>query len=364
MKLTDLFPHPVIQGPMAGGANTPAMVAGVSNAGGLGSLGASLLTPTVLREQVAQIRALSDKPFAINLFVQATPEPSTADIEQGAALLQPVWASLGWESLPIPTKWCENFDEQFAAVLELRPAVASFTFNILAAQQVEALHAAGIAVVGTATTLAEAQAWQAVGADALVASGIESGGHRGTFLLPQTEATQSVWELAAEVCPALTIPVILAGGFMHGADIAAAQKVGAQAVQMGTAFLVTDESGIHPAYKQRLIDAAKVDAAKVDAAKVDAAAAGSQTRLTRSFSGRYARGLDNRFMQVMTAVEAQVPAYPVQNALTGSIRAAAAKANDTELMSLWAGTQVQRARAMPVAQLMAVLLQELQQAKA
>ncbi len=349
MKLTDLFPHPVVQGPMAGGANTPAMVAGVSNAGGLGSLGASLLTPTVLREQVAQIRSLTDKPFAINLFVQAAPEPSAAEVAQGAALLQPVWASLGWDSLPIPAKWCENFDEQFATLLELRPAVASFTFNILTAQQVDALHAVGIAVVGTATTLAEAKAWQAVGADALVASGIESGGHRGTFLVPQTEATQSVWELAAEVCPALTIPVILAGGFMHGADIAAAQKIGAQAVQMGTAFLVTDESGIHPAYKQRLIDSA---------------AMGSQTRLTRSFSGRYARGLDNRFMQMMAAMEQQVPAYPVQNALTGSIRAAAAKANDTELMSLWAGTQVQRARAMPVAQLMVTLLQELERAGA
>lgn len=355
MKLTDLFPHPVVQGPMAGGANTPAMVAGVSNAGGLGSLGASLLTPTVLREQVAQIRALTDKPFAINLFVQTTPEPSAAEVAQGAALLQPVWASLGWDSLPIPAKWCENFDEQFATVLELRPAVASFTFNILTGQQVDALHAAGIAVVGTATTLAEAKAWQAVGADAVVASGIESGGHRGTFLGPQTQARQSVWELAPEVCAHLTLPVILAGGFMSGADIAAAIKVGAQAVQMGTAFLVTDESGIHPAYKQRLIEVAKDDVAKADAA-------GNPTRLTRSFSGRYARGLDNRFMQMMAAVEAQVPAYPVQNALTGSIRAAAAKANDTELMSLWAGTQVQRARAMPVAQLMATLLQELQQA--
>jgi nitronate monooxygenase len=357
MKLTDLFPHPIVQGPMAGGANTPAMVAGVSNAGGLGSLGASLLTPVVLREQVAQIRALSDRPFAINLFVQATPEPGAAEIAQGAALLQPVWASLGWDSLPIPTKWCENFDEQLATVLELRPAVASFTFNILSAQQVEALHAAGIAVVGTATTLAEAQAWQAVGADAVVASGIESGGHRGTFLVPQTEAQQSVWELAAEVCANLTIPVILAGGFMSGADIAAAQKVGAQAVQMGTAFLVTDESGIHPAYKQRLIDVANPVANTTPGMD-------NPTRLTRSFSGRYARGLDNRFMQMMAAVETQVPAYPVQNALTGSIRAAAAKAADTELMSLWAGTQVRRARAMPVAQLMAALLQELQQAKA
>jgi nitronate monooxygenase len=192
----------------------------------------------------------------------------------------------------------------------------------------------------------EALAWQAVGADAVVASGIESGGHRGTFLVPQEAATQSVWELGPQVCAVLTIPVILAGGIMHGSDIARALALGAQAVQMGTAFLVTDESGIHPAYKQRLIAAASD---------------GTTTRLTRTFSGRYARGLENRFMQMMAGVESDLPAYPVQNALTGPIRAQAGKLNNTEFMSLWAGTEVARARAMPVAELMAMLLQEWQQ---
>jgi nitronate monooxygenase len=347
--LSDLFPHPIVQGPMAGGANTPAMVAAVSNSGALGASGVSLLSPKVLREHVAQIRALTDKPFALNLFVQQTPNPSADEIAQGIALLKPIWSELGWESLPVPEKWCENFDEQFATLLELRPAVASFTFNILESAQVAALHSVGILVVGTATTTAEALAWQAVGADAVVASGIEAGGHRGTFLGPQTAATQSVWELAPEVCAALSIPVILAGGMMHGKDIAAAMKLGAQAVQMGTAFLVTDESGIHPAYKQRLIDEGK---------REDGSENPPATRLTRSFSGRYARGLDNRFMQLMAAVEAQVPAYPVQNALTGSIRAAAGKAGQTEFMSMWAGMRVQHARAMPAAQLVAQLVQE------
>ena len=347
MQLTDLFPHPIIQGPMAGGANTPAMVAAVCNAGGLGSLAASLLSPAVISEQVAQIRALSTKPFAINLFVQQTPAPTDDEIAQGVALLKPVWSALGWETLPLPAKWCESFEAQFALLLELKPAVASFTFNILSAAQVEALHAAGIKVVGTVTTLAEALAWQAVGADAVVASGIEAGGHRGTFLVPQQAATQSVWELGAEVCAALSIPVILAGGMMNGMDIARALKMGAQAVQMGTAFLVTDESGIHPAYKQRLINAGPDQAS---------------TRLTRSFSGRHARGLENRFMHLMAEVESRVPAYPVQNALTGSIRAHAGKVADTEMMSLWAGTRVHLTRAMAVKDLMALLLEELQQA--
>jgi nitronate monooxygenase len=347
-KLRDLFAHPIVQGPMAGGANTPAMVAAVSNSGGLGSIGASLLAPNVLREHVAQIRAKTQQPFAINLFVQQTPQPSAEDIAHACKLLQPVWAELAWESLPVPEKWCESFDAQFATLLELRPAVASFTFNILSAAQVAQLHSENILVFGTATTLAEALAWQALGADAVVASGIEAGGHRGTFLGPQMDATQSVWELGQEVCAALSIPVILAGGIMHGKQIAAALKLGAQAVQMGTAFLVTDESGIHPAYKQRLLDQAATPPALRTA-----------TRLTRSFSGRYARGLENRFMQLMAAVEAQVPAYPVQNALTGSIRAAAAKAANTELMSLWAGAQVHEVRAMPAAQLMTQLMTEL-----
>jgi nitronate monooxygenase len=350
MRLTDLCPHPIIQGPMAGGANTPAMVAAVSNAGGLGSLGASLLAPNVIKAQVEQIRSLTDKPFAINLFVQETPQPIAEIVAQAAGLLEPVWRELGMPHLTVPEKWCEDFAAQFAMLLELKPAVASFTFNILQFEQVQALHEAGILVVGTATTLAEAEAWQALGADAAVASGIEAGGHRGTFLVPQGEATLSVWDLAKQVCPALQIPVILAGGMMDGKDIAAALKLGAQAVQMGTAFLVTEESGIHAAYKQRLIDCA---------AMLNLA---NPTRQTRAFSGRYARGLENRFMAIMQEAEMQVPAYPVQNALTGSIRAHAAKVGNTEFMSLWAGMQVARARPMPCAQLMQTLVQEWQAA--
>jgi nitronate monooxygenase len=327
---------------MAGGANTPAMVAAVSNSGGLGSLGASLLTPSVIAEQVAQIRALTDKPFAINLFVQAMPQPTVQQVAQGCELLRPVWSSLGWSELPQPAKWCEDFAAQLDCLIELRPAVASFTFNILERAQVERLHAAGILVVGTVTTVAEAQAWQAVGADAVCASGVEAGGHRGTFLGPQEAATLTSMALLPAVCAAVRIPVIAAGGIMDGRDIAAALALGAQAVQMGTAFLVTEESGIHPAYKQRLLTAGD-----------------HPTRLTRAFSGRYARGLENRFMHIMQAVEPEVPPYPIQNALTGSIRAAAGKSGDTELMSLWAGAEVRRARGMPAVRLMETLVQEL-----
>jgi nitronate monooxygenase len=342
MDVLSLMEFPIIQGPMAGGACTPALVAGVSNAGGLGSLPGSLLAPAAIREQVVQIRALTDRPFLLNFFVQQTPAPTQAEIDAGVELLRPVWESLGWSELPIPQQWCQDFEAQFEALLALRPAAASFTFNILTASQLERLHSAGIAVIGTATTVDEALAWETVGADAVVASAIEAGGHRGTFLGAQEDATLPARALWPQVARAVGIPVIAAGGIMTGVDIADALAVGARAVQMGTAFLVTDESGIAPVYKQKLLSGRHLT-----------------TRLTRSFSGRYARGIENRFMDQMKSVEAQVPAYPVQNALTGSIRAAAAKNGDPELMSLWAGAEVGRARALSVAQLMQTLVAEM-----
>jgi nitronate monooxygenase len=209
---------------------------------------------------------------------------------------------------------------------------------------VRRLHDAGIYVIGTATRVDEALAWQQAGADAVVASGTEAGGHRGTFIGDQRDATLGAIDLLKAVVPAVHIPVISAGNVMTGADIRERLNLGAAAVQMGTAFLVTDEAGIHPAYKHRL-----------------QIAGNAPTRLTRAFSGRYARGLVNRFMQQMEAVEDQVPAYPVQNALTGPIRFEAAKRGDTELMSLWCGTGVGRARRMSAARLVDTLVNELAQ---
>ncbi|HEY0064674.1 MAG TPA: nitronate monooxygenase [Telluria sp.] len=342
MDLQHFLKFPIIQGPMAGGASTPALAAAVSNAGGLGSIAASLLSPSVLRDQVAVLRSLTEQPFLLNLFVLETPSPSQDEIVEASELLRPIWESLGWERLPIPAAWCESFPAQLDALIELRPPVASFTFGILTPAQVERLHSAGIFVIGTVTTVDEALAWETVGADAVIASGVESGGHRGTFLGPQEEATMSgkaLWPLVAE---AVKIPVIAAGGIMTGIDILEAQSLGAQAVQMGSAFLVCDESGINDHYRNALINAGD-----------------TPTRLTRAFSGRYARGLENRFMSEMKDVESRVPAYPVQNALTTGIRAAAAAKGDTGLMSLWAGAEIRRARPMSVAKLMQTLVAEM-----
>ncbi|MEJ7804587.1 MAG: nitronate monooxygenase [Telluria sp.] len=342
MKLQELFKFPIIQGPMAGGASGPALVAAVSNAGGLGSFAASLLTPSVLRDQVAAIRGLTDQPFLINLFIQEMPTPSAVEVDAAVQLLAPAWKSLGWDSLPVPEKWCEDFHAQFEVLLAMRPAAASFTFGILTPTQVERLHDAGIFVIGTVTSVDEAQAWEMAGADAVVASGTESGGHRGTFIGAQQDSMLSARELWPQVAEAVKIPMIAAGGIMTGIDINEALALGAQAVQMGSAFLVCDESGINDTYRQALIRADD-----------------TPTKLTRTFSGRYARGLENRFMREMSAVEERVPAYPVQNALTTAIRSAAAAKGDPELMSLWAGAEIKRARPLPVAMLMQTLVAEM-----
>ena len=342
MELQSMFKFPIVQGPMAGGSCTPELIAAVSNAGGLGSLPASLLSPDAMRDQTAKIRQLTDRPFLINLFVLKTPQPNREEIDRAAELMRPIWESLGWTELPVPSQWCQDFEAQFDTLIELKPAAASFTFDILTATQVERLHDAGIFVIGTVTTVEEAEAWEEVGADAVVASGIEAGGHRGTFIGRQEDATLQARVLWPKVARAVEIPVIAAGGIMTGVDINEALAAGALAVQMGTAFLVCDESGISAEYKFRLINAGD-----------------TPTRLTRAFSGRYARGLENSFMKQLEDVEKQLPAYPVQNALTTPIRAAATAKGNTELMSLWAGAEVRRARAMPTAKLMQTLVAEM-----
>ncbi|HEU4852445.1 MAG TPA: nitronate monooxygenase, partial [Telluria sp.] len=276
--------------------------------------------------------------------VQPMPNPSPEVVEAAKRVLEPLARGLGIESLPTPAKWCEDFSAQFDALLELRPAAASFTFDILSQEQVGRLHAAGILVIGMSTTVDEALTWERAGADAVIASGTEAGGHRGTFIGRQEDATMSSAELWPAVIRAVGIPVIAAGGIMDGRDIRRALDIGAAAAQLGTAFLVCDESGIDPRYKQRLL-----------------AAEGHPTRLTRAFSGRYARGIENEFMRAMSSVERNVPPYPIQNALTGSIRAAAAKAGNTEMMSMWAGAEVARARGMPAAELMRILVSEMEE---
>ena len=330
---------PIIQGPMTG-SDTPALAAAVSQAGGLGMLGCGMRSPAAMAEAAAEVRRHTQQPFGMNLFVQATPTPDETTVQAALKRLAPSYAELGLVPT-VPAQWCEDFEAQFEALLAARPAVASFTFGILKAPQVRRLHEAGCYVIGTATTVQEARAWAAVGADAVCASGLEAGGHRGTFLGDFAASMVGTLALVPQCVDALTIPVIAAGAIMDGRGIAAALALGAQAVQMGTAFLACPESAIGPAYRAALNSATATD-----------------TRVTRIFSGRPARGIVNTMMELLAAHEDTVPAYPVQNALTGALRRAAAQAGRADYLSLWAGQGVAAVRPMPAAALVELLAQE------
>lgn len=334
---------PIVQAPMAGGATTPDLVAAVCEAGGLGTLAAATLSPAQIRDALAAIRQRTARPFAVNLFVQAVPQPQQQEID---AAWQRLAAPLRAQQVTpaLPASWCEDYLLQLEAVLERPPAVVSFTFGLPPAAVLARCRQAGVRIVGTATTVAEGLAWQAAGADAVCAQGAEAGGHRGGFSSDLGDGMIGLIALVPQMADALSIPVIAAGGVMDGRGIAAALLLGASAVQIGTAFLVCPESGIAPVWKQAL-----------------ATARDDATRVTRGLTGRPARGLFNAFIADMLPHERAVPAYPVQNALTGAIRQAAARRQDPQYLSLWAGQGVGMSRPLPAGELVALLDREWRQ---
>jgi nitronate monooxygenase len=312
---------PIIQAPMLG-ASGSAMALAVSRAGGLGSLALAGSPPADIETEVARAKA-EGRPFAANLFVLALARPDPAVVDAALERLAPWYEALGLEVPAAPNDFAPDFEAQFAALVRTAPPAASFTFGILTRAQVEALQARGVIVIGTATTVAEARAWADVGADAICAQGMEAGGHRGSFLAPVEESLVGTMALVPLVAQAVDVPVIAAGAIMDGRGVAAALALGAAAVQMGTAFLLADTAVISPPWR-RVLESVGDDA----------------TRLTRAFSGRYARGVENDFMRRMRPLEDQIPAYPIQNRLTQPLRAAAAKAGDAEAINLWAGQAV------------------------
>lgn len=332
--------YAIIQAPMAG-ADTPELAATVSNAGGLGSLGLARSSPEAMRKAIAEVRARTSKPFNINLFVIELPHADHDHIARTMKLLQPIRNELGLPPAVAPSNYADDFSAQFETLLETKPPVASFTFGILNRAQISALRERGILVIGTATTVAEARAWESAGADMVCAQGSEAGAHRGTFLADFESSMIGTMALVPQVVDAVRVPVIAAGGIMDGRGIAAALMLGAAGVQMGTAFLACPESGISAAWRDSLLHARD-----------------DQTRVTRAFSGRPARGVINDFMERFRELEHDLPPYPIQNSLTTPIRQAAAKANRPEFLSLWAGQGASMARAMPAADLVVSLVQE------
>lgn len=333
--------HPLIQAPMSG-STPPALVAAVSNAGALGSLGAGYLEPSAIIEQAAQIRALGNRPYAIGLFV--LPDEFDADMSAVAKAREQLDALMAREGLDVrtslPARWAPRFSDQFAALCEARPAVAMFAFGVISQAQRRELRRRDIYVIGTATTVAEARAWADAGADAVCVQGAEAGGHRGTFLHPEEDAMIGLFALLPLAVKALQIPVIAAGGIMDGRGVLAAQVLGAAASQLGTAFLTCPECSAAEAWKQDLPHVED-----------------HQVTTIRGFSGRAARGLRNRFVEAMPEPAQGLP-YPVLNALTAPLRRAAAAAGRGDLLSEWCGQAASLVRPQPAAELVARLMYE------
>lgn len=324
-----------------GGANAtpPALVAAVSNAGGMGFFGAAYNAPEQIARDCADARALTSKPFGLNLFVGPELEPPPDSIIDEVAAINRLHDELGIPPLIPRLLPAFSFDDQLAAVIASDVNVFSFTFGALPGPALRALHERGVFVVGTATTVEEAIILERSGVDAIAAQGSEAGAHRGTFAGDFEMAMVGTMALVPQIVRRVRIPVIAAGGIMDGRGIAAALSLCAQAVQMGTAFLVTDECGVAEAYKEAVLSARD-----------------DSTRLTRAFSGRPARGIVNRAMRELEA--AGFLDYPYQNSLTRAMRTAAAQQNRAEYLSLWCGQGAPMARRMPAGDLVRTLVRE------
>jgi nitronate monooxygenase len=311
--------QPVVLGPF-GGLSSIDLTATVSNGGGLGSYGLYGYDGDRIRATAAALRERTDRPFAMNLWLpipgEVEPVPTSTEFARYVEPLRPYFVDLGLPLPERPESYLPDLDDQITAALQARPAVLSVVYGVPSAALLAAAHDAGTVVLGTATTVEEATALQGAGVDAIVASGAEAGGHRVSFLRPPEESLIGLFALLPQVADAVSVPVVAAGGIADARGVRAALALGADAVQVGTAFLATDQSAASPVHRAML-------------RRPDAA----HTVLTRALSGRLARGIPNR---VTTEVTDPAP-FPVQNWLTGQFRPTAAERGNAELLSLWAG---------------------------
>ncbi len=322
---------PIIVAPMAGGPSTPELAAAGTNAGGLGFVPAGYLTPDAFAERIAKVRQLTTGPVGANLFVPQASAGTTAEIAAYAAALAPEAERYG-VALGDPRFDDDAWAAKLDVLLDLRPAVASFTFGVPSPEECQRLRAAGITTVGTVTTLSEARTAVAAGVDVLAAQGPSAGGHRGTFDPSAQPATEPLEQLLAAVTATFDVPVIAAGGLSTAEDVGRVLQSGAVAAQLGTAFLLADEAGSSPVHRAALTDPQF-----------------TETVVTRSFSGRYARGLRNRFVNEH---EPQAPfGYPEVHYLTSPVRAASVRAGDPHAVNVWAGTGFRHAKVGSVAEI-------------
>ena len=328
---------PIVGAPMAGGPGTPALAAAVTNAGGLGFIPAGYLTAEQFADDIAAARAATTGPLGVNLFV---PQPSVADwvaLEYYADELDEIAGhynvEVGYPEFGDDDDWARKLD----VVADLRPELVSFTFGVPSPDIIRRLGALGLLVMVTVTSAYEAGVALAAGADSLVVQGPGAGGHRGTFAPDMEPNTESLHQLLARIRKAHDVPLVAAGGLGTAEDVAAVLNRGAVAAQVGTALLLSDEAGTNPAHRTAMVNPLF-----------------SKTIVTRAFSGRYARSLENEFIRVLDRVAPL--GYPEVNQMTLPIRVAAAEREDPNGMNLWAGTRFQDARPGPAADIIASLV--------
>ena len=326
---------PIIQAPMAG-VQGSALAVAVSNVGGLGSLPCALLSPDAMLKELAAITAQTSKPFNVNFFCHAAPTPSAAREAAWRATLAPYYKEHGIDvdTLPVgPGR--VPFNSEAADVLdEFKPAVVSFHFGLPSAALLARVKACGSKILSSATTVEEARWLEAHGVDAIIAQGLEAGGHRGIFLSDDLTSQIGTMALLPQMVRAVKLPVIAAGGIADARGVAAAMTLGAAGVQIGTAYLLCPEattSGVHRG------------ALKSEAAR--------HTALTNLFTGRPARGIVNRMMKELGPISSAAPAFPLATAAIAPLRAKAESCGSGDFSPLWSGQNASGCKEIAAAQL-------------
>lgn len=340
-KVAELFDitYPIIQAPMAGGITTPELVSAVSNNGGLGMIGAGYMSPEKLRTCIHEVRQKTENNFGVNVFVPSEFHVTEETIDTSKKSLESIYKTLSIDVnmlLEIPTSKCtyQKYEKQLEVIIEEDVPICSFTFGVPSKETIKKLKDNGIILVGTATTVREAILIEKLEMDVVVAQGYEAGGHRGSFLNRSEDGAIGTMSLVPQIADAVDLPVVAAGGIMDSRGLRAAMFLGAKAVQMGTAFLTCQESGANELHKKAILNAEE-----------------DETTLTRSFSGKMARGLKNQFIREMKEKEKELPDYPIQNYLTNPIRKVANEQQKKEYMSLWSGQSPRLAKNQTVGEL-------------
>jgi nitronate monooxygenase len=322
--------YPIIQGPL-GGFSSQRLVAAVSNFGALGSFGALGLEPAAIRDVIAEIRSLTSKPFAMNLWVSledpGARESGEAQFNRSLTSLMPFLEAVGAPRPVYKPYSPRRFEDQARAVLDSNVPVFSFIFGIPPREILDECRAKNIVTMGVATTPEEAVRLDEAGTDAIVASGFEAGGHRGSFLRPAEDSLMGTFSLVPQVVDAVDAPVIAAGGIADARGVVAALALGAEAAQLGTAFLRFEESGAHPLHRDALLRGEA-----------------SHTALTKGFTGRLARGIRNSLLEKLNEEGTEILPYPLQRELMRNLSIPAAAANRPDLMPLWAGQSASLSR--------------------